>query len=120
VRLLSAIALALLGACAGSDPARTDRGTPYIFVPADTCPGPEIEIAGVLTMLCASSGAEGCICGHDDGTGRPTGSCHSGACCQGCWDSGDPANGIAPRCWPGDGTGGLYGSNGAGCRSTPS
>lgn len=67
---------------------------------------------------CLPDTPDGCVCGIADSTNHATGSCHRGACCSGCWDNGDPEHGIPPQCWPGDGTAGLYGHAGSGCRIT--
>jgi len=58
---------------------------------------------------CLPDTPDGCVCGHHEDDGGPSGSCRQGSCCQGCW-SGD-----LHRCMPGDGTDGLYGTRGADC-----
>jgi hypothetical protein len=112
---LLAVALMLLAsgcACDGAAPPAPDM-TPIVF--PSTC---EWEALDGGALGCLPDTKDGCICGdHDPVTGGPTGSCHAGACCTGCWDAGDPTIGLAPKCWPGDGTGGLYGSHGATCHS---
>jgi hypothetical protein len=71
-------------------------------------------------LACLPDTKEGCICGQPDPvTGGPTGSCHTGDCCTGCWDQGDLEKGWPSHCWPGDGTMGMYGEHGEGCRAWP-
>ncbi len=107
IRHLAFLGFAILAGCgSGTTP------TPVVLQVEEACMLKTDE-KGALT--CEGS-PDGCICGTDDGCGRPTGSCLDGACCTGCVTEDKKGQSV---CVPGHGEDGLFGSHGGHCTTSP-